>query len=210
MPNWTCNTWSIEGDDAVLDTVRAALRGKLFDFNRIIPTPKELERSQSPLEVVPTQEEADEINASWREKAIKFNWPDQDPEIIVAITEEERDRRIAKHGAVDWYGFRNKRWSTKWPGSELEILCNEPERLVIRFNTAWSPPLAIVDHIESLGLQVYGGGIYESGSEFELIGSDESAFLERFAVIQTTEADGDYTWSYRSISWIGKPQPVTA
>ena len=208
MPNWTENTWSIEGDADALNIVRGALHHDLFDFDRLIPTPVELNRSQSPLKVVATQEEADELNASWREKAIKFNWPDQNLETIVAVTQEEHDRRMDKYGASTWYEFSNRFWGTKWPGSRMSIVSDEPTRLVIRFDTAWSAPLAIAEHLESLGLNVYGGGIYEDGSEFEMLGDDESAFEERFTVVEEEFAHDDYSWTNRSIDWIGKPQPV--
>ena len=208
MPNWTENTWSIEGDAEALNVVRNALHDGLFDFDRLIPTPKELERSQSPLKVVATQNEADALNASWREKATKFNWPDQDLETIVAITKEERDRRIDTYGAITWYDFHNKYWGTKWPGSRLGIINDEPNRLVVHFDTAWSAPLAIAEHLMSLGLSVYGGGIYEDGSEFEMLGDDEQAFNKRFTVVEEEIAHDDYTWINRSIDWIGKPQPV--
>ena len=206
MPNWTENTWSIEGDAETLNVVRDALHHDLFDFDRLIPTPKELSQTRSPLKVVPTQEEADEINAAAQAFADKHGH--DHPQPIVAVTTGERDRRMAEYGASAWYEFQNRFWGTKWPGSRLGMVSDEPTRLVIRFDTAWSAPLAIAEHLMSLGLNVYGGGIYEDGSEFEMLGDDEAAFAKRFTVVEEAFAHDDYTWINRRIDWIGKPLPV--
>lgn len=208
MPNWTTSAWSIEGNTEAINTVRKALKDDLFDFNQLIPTPKELEQTRSLVEILTSQEEVDTVNAAAQKLATENGW--ENPAPIAAITAEERSRRMEKYGAADWYSFRLLRWGTKWVGRTLEILCDEPERLVLRFDTAWSAPVPIAKHLQSLGLRVYGGGIYEDGSEFELLGDDQATFDERFLVTETTETGDDYSWTSRSIDWIGKAVPVEA
>lgn len=45
----------------------------------------------------------------------------------------------------NWYNWNIESWGTKWNSYDLQFKCEEPERLVFMFDTAWSPPDPILD-----------------------------------------------------------------
>lgn len=186
MPNWTTNTWSLSGEQSELDKVREAIKPKktdpekkIFDFNVFIPTPKELEKTSSPVKVVDTEAEAKRL---CEEAANSRNSDFESETPIVAISEAERKRRMDAYGAEDWYEFHNLFWGVKWEGTEVKVLRDEPGELVLSFNTAWSAPTPIAAYLQNRGLTLVGGGIYEDGSELEIIGAGREEFDKIFKV----------------------------
>ena len=51
-------------------------------------------------------------------------------------SEDERD-----FGNFNWYDWNRENWGTKWNAYDTEVVV---ERMIIRFDTAWSPPYPIV------------------------------------------------------------------
>lgn len=134
-----------------------------FDFNAIIPMPKEIYETAANPEVLATQEEVDERNAEW-----KKIWKGHvDVEQIKAITQEEADRRAAKYGyhrwgggilrertepILDWYTWSIENWGTKWNSYQVVYLTgSDPERiygeLLVKIETAWSPPVPVLNRL---------------------------------------------------------------
>ena len=46
-----------------------------------------------------------------------------------------------KYGYESWYEFCIEKWGTKWDAAEPYIIESSEDVLIIRFETAWSPPL---------------------------------------------------------------------
>lgn len=54
---------------------------------------------------------------------------------------------INKYGFADWYDFRVAKWGTKWNASDVEMSLVSPTEVTFSFNTAWSPPIPIIEAI---------------------------------------------------------------
>jgi hypothetical protein len=126
-----------------------------LDFNRVIPVPEEL---------------------------MKTNAPNND----------NPKEMIAKYGFADWYDFRCAKWGTKWNACDVDLQLNSPTELTVSFNTAWSPPIPVIDkiaemfpfasislHYEEEGMGFYGDYLWEEGN---LISHEEG------------EINCDYRW----------------
>lgn len=196
MPNWATNTLAFSGPKESVDRVRESLvpeegdtaaRDYMLDFNHLVPMPEALNGVASPTKVVTTREEADEINKS-------FPWRDRK-----AITRSEAELLTALYGATNWYDWSLRNWGTKWNGSGVVVLRDTPGLLVLRFDTAWTEPGEYLEKISRKhGLTIFGGVIYEDGSEFAALGyglGDEwevRAFETLFEVREETELIDGY------------------
>jgi hypothetical protein len=54
---------------------------------------------------------------------------------------------IDKYGYSDWYDFRVAKWGTKWNACDVEMRLEDETEVSISFNTAWSPPLEVIEAI---------------------------------------------------------------
>jgi hypothetical protein len=57
------------------------------------------------------------------------------------------DEMKAKYGFSDWYEWRVFNWGTKWNASDVELNLETPQQIHISFQTAWSPPLPVIEAI---------------------------------------------------------------
>lgn len=139
-------------------------KGK-FDFNGIIPMPKELTKTSAPPTVVSTQEEADKINEEHRQRWLKNDL--EEANMVKAITEEEENRRTNEYGfakrstmknivpVLDWYEWSIKYWGTKWNSYEVMVIKDgQYSEILVKFETAWSPPLPVIKKIADKGFRV--------------------------------------------------------
>lgn len=101
MPNWVYNEVRIAGDRELLEEVRDFLRGECeFDFNKLIPEPKELLQFEAPL----GRDEVIHYVATHRSfKNAPFSESDLE-EAKQAIS------NIRKYGSRDWYDWRCNHW----------------------------------------------------------------------------------------------------
>lgn len=213
MPNWTTNTLLLGGSTESIDFLREALVPEMqaFDFHKILDIPAELKRTASPLIITETQDEADQANQKWNR-----NRDPAEPKETRAISRAEAARRQTLYGAVDWYAWAVSHWGTKWIGSGLEVLHDSPNAVIIRFDTAWSAPEALLAHLhDQHGLDIVGGAIHEDGDEFELIAHFDRTGLPAdaaqqifdlvFDLIEEEASDGPaddpdtWTWTSRRI-----------
>ena len=206
MPNWATCTISFAGPTQGVAAIRDSLAPApadpselRFDFNKLLPTPSELDAVISPLRVVETQEEADEING--------------DSDRIWAVTRATAERFIQDFGAVNCLNWRRANWGTKWNGHCAEILLDCPGDVIVRFDTAWTEPGQLLQAMsQNHGLTVTGGVIYEDGSEFFPVayyptGTCDTAeaaelFARRFVVREETVYDPDEPESTWVDRWI--------
>ena len=209
MPNYACSTLRVanpfDPNAKAADFKRAqatltALRGgietqtnridkltiteALLDFNAVLPMPEALRNTAAPMRVADTIEEAEQITAE-----LRATFGQDDDTRVYAIDRETAAAWRRDYGYIDWYGWAVNNWGTKWSASGVVILRDRVDvtdphtvpELVLSFDTAWSEPHGVINHLENQGLIVAGGVIYEDGNEFAAIG-DTDLFEEYFEV----------------------------
>jgi hypothetical protein len=119
MPNWITNriTINTDGDDSMIENILSQVKSEqsLFDFNKIVLQPAELEGTKAPTNILSDEEYA------------------KTP--LRGITQAMSDELKQKFGFDNWYDWRYTHWGTKWNADEVVISDNE-----ITFNTAWNTP----------------------------------------------------------------------
>ena len=145
MPNWCSNALSICGPVASID--------KFMDD--ITTGPKESDGTTSGMgndyeileNLFPCPE--DLKNVTSRFGTISDDDPDK----------EQKQKNIEDHGAVDWYDWCVTNWGTKWGDNQTHLvhedLCTpfstaddtevSLKKIMLRFDTAWSPPIEGMD-----------------------------------------------------------------
>jgi len=186
MPNWTGNTITLRGSKEKLAVFKQKVAGEngAFDFNKLIPMPKELRDTLAPTEVVPTQQEADERNAAEHETLWKKN---MGVDGVRFISEQEAARREKLYGRtpdvgsfgnqpiLNWYDWARKNWGTKWNACEVEVE-EYKDTLTYRFDTAWDCPRPLIKPIVSLahelGLSIIWSADHEDGGYEDIFDSE--------------------------------------
>jgi hypothetical protein len=116
MPNHCRNRVEIYGEPDQIKEVKETLAGKktCFDFNNIVPMPKELEGSDA--------------NAGYPNEKDSF----------------EAKRLRKQHGHDNWYDWCCENWDTKWNSYEASLEEEGEENLRYEFLTAWAPPQNVI------------------------------------------------------------------
>ena len=145
MPNWCANTLELaHKDPAMIERARVAFNdGKLC--NEFAPVPEDLH-----IVAGCVSDESEQ-----------------------AKLEADTARNVEKYGYGNWYDYCVNEWGTKWDvggdGMTADVL--EDGRLVMSFDSAWSPPLEFYGKMCDLGFSVRGY-YYESGMCFAGIWED--------------------------------------
>ena len=134
MPNHTTNCVDIQVNTGCEkeQLALAELKTKLsihdgeFDFEGIIPMPKDLAKS---FDVHDPFDHGDE-------------WDNQSGHLVPS-DELTRKRWIKEYGFDNWYDWRLANWDTKWNAYEVDIEVNDKDNLIVYFFTAWSAPTSI-------------------------------------------------------------------
>lgn len=82
----------------------------------------------------------------------------------------------SKYGAADWYDWCVEHWGTKWGASDAVMTIDNPDQLGYTFQTAWTPPIPVHDHLAKMfpntnifinydesGCDFSGWGYYQNG-----------------------------------------------
>jgi Ferredoxin-like domain in Api92-like protein len=65
------------------------------------------------------------------------------------------DQLIEKYGYADWYSFNVNEWGTKWDFGHPEGINDVQENeIVLYFDSAWAPPVALMAKLEEMGFEV--------------------------------------------------------
>jgi hypothetical protein len=134
MPNHTTNYVDVSVNSgcekeqlalAELKTKLSIFDGK-FDFNGIIPMPKELEKgAMIGFDNCPSDYEHSNMGCYVpKDRILRQRW------------------RI-DFGADNWYEWSYAHWGTKWNAYDVEIESNFDDELSLSFYSAWSPPVPI-------------------------------------------------------------------
>lgn len=69
--------------------------------------------------------------------------------------EKQVDILLEKYGYADWYSFCINEWGTKWDfGDSAGINDVQENEIVLYFDSAWSPPIAMMEKLEAMGFEV--------------------------------------------------------
>lgn len=69
--------------------------------------------------------------------------------------EKSAEALLEKYGYSDWYSFQTNEWGTKWDfGTDDGINAFDDNSLTVYFDSAWSPPIAMMEKLEELGFNV--------------------------------------------------------
>lgn len=159
MANLAWSNVTITGPANAITRLRKAVNSKesAFDFDLIMPTPKELLMESSGV-----QEMAIKIagaNPAMRKRLMEsVNLPVHNSTYCEGYTPEylnnEADvvaygmsyiKNKLKYGVYDWYDWRRRHWHTKWKASDCTA--NQPDKTTIEyeFTTAWRAPLPLFE-----------------------------------------------------------------
>lgn len=173
MPNWVQNNLTIKGDNEIVAACLDLCKSdeSAFDFNQIVPMPKELDVAESSNNncaikyylTTLSDEEVDSVrNILQRVPDVLFGTLDNAIQLISypgALIEgnDENKKQWIKIGKTlidncDKYGFPTQyewcchNWGTKWNSSEVGIY-NIGNEAVVSFQTAWDCACPIVKRL---------------------------------------------------------------
>ncbi len=155
MPNWCYQKLRVQGSPDDLARFRMAILPEgMFELDRIIPMPRELDVQEGSVGNTGYQALYGNWNDVLASMSRNVEVPDEaqlSREAFVAWLEiREPDTaslgrqylaNVERHGHRSWYGWRIEHWGTKWEiGSDQQNIVEENDStLVIQFETAWSP-----------------------------------------------------------------------
>jgi len=160
MPNWCYTDFTVSGPDEDITRFHEAVPGSddcgetAFDFNRLIPMPREL------LETIADYGTAYDVYYGDANPILSYPWVidlkidtveqlrghfDADPKH--RATADQWKANIAKFAAPTWYEWRCEHWGTKWNACNAEVSDNGDGSLHVKFDTAWSFPFPIFEKL---------------------------------------------------------------
>ena len=89
---------------------------------------------------------------------------------------------VGSHGLdssdpLGWYGWAHQNWGTKWGAYATYIEEQGEDFIVLKFETAWSPPIKFYEYLEEQGYDAHAFyveqgcdfiGIYDAGEDYVL------------------------------------------
>jgi len=75
------------------------------------------------------------------------------------------EQLINETGYSDWYNHNIGEWGTKWDFGSYDVSQNDDNHLHASFDSAWSPPLVLMEKLEEQGFRVRLE-YYEPGMDF--------------------------------------------
>ena len=134
MPNWCENTVNVFGKSDELKKMIELMEteNSRFDFGAVLPMPESLNV------IISGGKKIDgEYITLWRKL---------EDGTEVAITEEEQSKLLDEYGATNWYDWNIQNWGTKWNSGDVSV-DEEYEHINYVFDTAWSPPIPVMDEL---------------------------------------------------------------
>lgn len=163
MPNWVQNNLTIKGDSKIVAACLDLCKSdeSAFDFNQIVPMPKELDITESSnnncaikyyLTTLSDEEVANVRNILQRVPDVLFGTLDNAirltsyPGASIKGNDENKKQWIElaktlidnceKYGFPTWYEWRCHNWGTKWT-ADCPQIHNIDGETVVSFETAW-------------------------------------------------------------------------
>jgi hypothetical protein len=164
MANWTTNILKLRGSVQDIQSIKESYFsydevGLNFDFNKVIPIPKELEDTNADFlstsihDFLETDMEKSLDNFKVYLCQLKGWDLSESSSFFEELTQERWDKCILlyqNHHSTDWYHWRINNWGTKWESDSTCILNESDTELEIEFMTAWSHPLEIYQKIQEI------------------------------------------------------------
>jgi len=128
MPNWCNNNLRITGDEKLI-----------AEFAKIVIVQDEDARES--LKIVnhyPCPKELQETISGWA--------GDNEAQ---AKREEQYELNRQKYGFKDWYDWSIANWGTKWSDCETQLVHHFPTELLYVFDTAWGPPIELIEKLSA-------------------------------------------------------------
>jgi len=153
MPNWVYNKVHFYGEQKEIDKLKKFVKSKesVFDFNKIIPMPEELNlESGSHEDVAVDCALAKRLGFTTSEKYEARPWSQTKTFDEWAELGEKYLGNIEKYGHPTWYTWCCDKWGTKWNACDADWSENDVE-----FNTAWSAPTPIFEKLSQEFPKVY-------------------------------------------------------
>ena len=166
MPNYCHNTLIIEGENKLVSKFKQNLEKKEnYSLEDLFPMPDILRKTIAPSTNAIGQEYANQIEIEIAEREGK-----KVPEPIPCSnnTEEKQTKLIKKYGHSDWYEWKNDNWGTKWI-MDFELVDSLNEKLIYTFDSAWAPPISLLEKISSEYAKLKFNITY---NVFEVMGDD--------------------------------------
>ena len=148
MPNWCENNLIIRGSRKELDKFKKDMGEKLLDARKIIPYPEKYDK-------------LDIISRKWYKKADEYarkvgndarEWYCGDK-----LTKKQREDFYKENGKEKKDGFNSggyewcyENWGTKWGFCDVVIRYENEDEIYYTFETAWSPPLPLIDEMSAI------------------------------------------------------------
>jgi hypothetical protein len=140
MPNHCQNTFTMKGDKKSI----AKLLHKCL-HNDLKPALEDIETA-----LTTSDEKGDDFINNYIDKFCLFKGLKPVPEELqntvsppYDITDEVKEQRMQKYAAIDWYGWCNLNWGTKWGCYDSYLkevrTYNQETTISIEYSTAWSP-----------------------------------------------------------------------
>jgi len=150
MPNHVWNTLTIKAGKKLTDEIKKFVKGTkkagnkvteevAFCADSILPMPDCLHGVTCPVHIVTETERNKEIVE--RQKSIEANPDMANWDMGHSITKEMQKEYMERYGFDNWYDWAIKNWGTKWGVYDV----TEWKGNKISFNTAWSPPIPIIE-----------------------------------------------------------------
>lgn len=227
MPNHVTNHLEITGEidqvNLLIKTVGGGTQAEYgkaipcpFDFEKILPSPKEFEGVQSGGCKI-----GEEYVTIWRTNENGEN---------VKISEKEIAGWMQKYGATNWYEWHVQNWGTKWSAYDMDrefsLSSNKDGQIkaTIRFNTAWSAPHPVIEKLsemfkeleisltwadedtgQNVGTMVFSGG--ETIEEDIPEGGSKWAFEVAFRL--NPDSEDWYMWDEETQTYIYTEDKIT-
>lgn len=168
MPNHITNilricAYSFKGaEKTMVDDVLAAIKSeeRVFDFNRIIPMPPELDiesggKTMMALALHDDARAASELplfqmrNPELRTiEELRAHLRTQHPDLDDFAAKVRSN--LDKYGATDWYGWCPEKWGTKWNAYQGIAGKTDDHTAIVHFETAWAPPMPVLDKLAAM------------------------------------------------------------
>ena len=172
MPNWTQNDLVITGTKEAIDGVYGLL-GDKFDFNKIIPMPKELQDDTHGINCPKCGKKFERIamNSQSENKIYESKCSDCDisdniggrlgstmfdskQDIYKQLSFNEKilaKKWEQKYGTASWYDWSNKNWNTKWNvTNDANIDRKNNTEIRVYFQTAWDAPYPVLEELSKM------------------------------------------------------------
>lgn len=192
MPNHVTTICTVTGEAEALKGFRAWIADGGFDFERIIPRPESIKETESSTDatlgyyalhnrfphserstvfggkrtlrqfgMLPREIETAEQLKAW----LKETRPD-------ALTKGAKTYAAeCETGFSDWYEWCRYRWGTTWNAYYIEYREWSDDRVVFKFETAWSFPEPIFYHLRKMfPALVFEVASYDEGGNFGCVG----------------------------------------